>query len=47
MSNRTYGRFLLFIAGMGGLLYGVDVGIISAALLYLGKTVSLSLAQTS
>jgi SP family myo-inositol transporter-like MFS transporter 13 len=43
----TYGRFLLFIAGMGGLLYGIDVGIISAALLYLGKTISLSLEQTS
>ena len=42
-----YGRFLLFIAGMGGLLYGIDVGIISAALLYLGKTVNLTLGQTS
>jgi len=42
-----YGRFLLFIAGMGGLLYGIDIGIISAALLYLGKTISLSLEQTS
>lgn len=47
LSPASYGRFLLFIAGMGGLLYGIDVGIISAALLYLGKTVSLSLAQTS
>lgn len=46
-SPASYGRFLLFIAGMGGLLYGVDVGIISAALLYLGKTVSLSISQTS
>ena len=42
-----YGRYLLFIAGMGGLLYGIDVGIISAALLYLGKTINLTLAQTS
>lgn len=42
-----YGSFVLFIAGMGGLLYGIDVGIISAALLYLGKTVSLTLGQTS
>jgi MFS transporter, SP family, solute carrier family 2 (myo-inositol transporter), member 13 len=32
---------------MGGLLYGIDVGIISAALLYLGKTVNLTLGQTS
>ena len=42
-----YGRFLLFIAGLGGLLYGIDVGIIAAALLYLNKTVNLSLEQTS
>ncbi len=51
IGNRTspvlYGRFLLFIAGMGGLLYGIDVGIISAALLYLGKTVDLTVSQTS
>ena len=47
MSPGSYGRLLLFIAGMGGLLYGIDVGIISAALLYLSKTISLSLAQTS
>src|SRR6266702_5862380 len=42
-----YGRFLLFIAGLGGLLYGIDVGIITAALLYLDKTISLSIEQTS
>jgi MFS transporter, SP family, solute carrier family 2 (myo-inositol transporter), member 13 len=42
-----YGRFLLFIAGLGGLLYGIDVGIIAAALLYLNKTVNLSVEQTS
>jgi MFS family permease len=47
LSPAAYGRFLLFIAGMGGLLYGIDVGIISAALLYLDKTVNLSLGQTS
>jgi SP family myo-inositol transporter-like MFS transporter 13 len=35
------------IAGLGGLLYGIDVGIISAALLYLSKTVNLTVAQTS
>ena len=48
-SSRTalYGRYLLFISGLGGLLYGIDVGIIAAALLYLGKTVSLSVQQTS
>ncbi|HEY5891685.1 MAG TPA: MFS transporter [Chthoniobacterales bacterium] len=42
-----YGRFLLFVAGMGGLLYGIDVGIIAAALLYLEKTISLTVEQTS
>ncbi|WP_263359693.1 sugar porter family MFS transporter [Acidicapsa ligni] len=46
--NRVlYGRFLLFIAGLGGLLYGIDVGIIAAALLYLNKTINLSIEQTS
>jgi SP family myo-inositol transporter-like MFS transporter 13 len=38
-SNVLYTRFLLFIAGMGGLLYGIDVGIIAGALLYLEKTI--------
>ena len=47
MSRSFYNRFLVLIAGLGGLLYGIDVGIIAAALLYLGKTVNLSLAQTS
>ena len=27
-----YNRFLLLVAGLGGLLYGVDVGIIAGAL---------------
>jgi SP family myo-inositol transporter-like MFS transporter 13 len=43
----SYRSFLLVIAGLGGLLYGIDIGIISAALLYLSKTVDLSVAQTS
>ena len=42
-----YGRYLIFIAGFGGLLYGIDVGIIAAALLYLSKTVNLTVEQTS
>jgi MFS family permease len=32
---------------MGGLLYGIDVGIIAAALLYLNKTINLTVGQTS
>jgi MFS family permease len=46
LSTRGYGRFVLLVAGLGGLLYGVDLGIIAAALLYLGKTISLTVAQT-
>lgn len=42
-----YGTYLLIIAGLGGLLYGADIGIIAAALLYLGKTIELTLEQTS
>ena len=47
MSPRLYTLLLLFISGMGGLLYGYDIGIIGAALLYLGKTIHLTLAQES
>lgn len=36
-----YMRFLLFIAGMGGLLYGIDIGIIAGALPYLESTASV------
>ncbi|WP_229419203.1 MFS transporter [Pseudoduganella dura] len=34
--------FLLFIAGLGGLLYGIDVGIIAGALPYLESTASMA-----
>ena len=34
----NYNRFLLLVAGLGGLLYGVDVGIIAGALPYLEAT---------
>src|SRR5271154_6177598 len=46
-STVRYGRFLIFVAGLGGLLYGIDVGIIAAALLYLNKTINLTVEQTS
>ncbi|MES2151831.1 MAG: MFS transporter [Pseudomonadota bacterium] len=35
-----YTRYLLFVAGLGGLLYGIDVGIIAGALPYLESTAS-------
>jgi len=39
--SRTWAmRYMLFIAGMGGLLYGIDVGIIAGALPYLESTAS-------
>jgi len=42
-----YNRFLLIVAGLGGLLYGVDVGIIAGALPYLEATSHLSRGQLS
>jgi len=47
LSPAGYGKFLILVAGLGGLLYGIDVGIIAAALLYLSKTVNLTVGQTS
>jgi SP family myo-inositol transporter-like MFS transporter 13 len=43
----NYNRFLLLVAGLGGLLYGVDVGIISGALPYLQATSHLNAGQLS
>lgn len=47
LSPAAYGRFIVVVAGFGGLLYGIDIGIIAAALLYLSKTIALSVEQTS
>lgn len=46
-SKTTYNRFLLLVAGLGGLLYGVDVGIIAGALPYLEATSGLNAGQLS
>lgn len=46
-SVSTYVKFLLFIAGLGGLLYGIDVGIIAGALPYLEATSGLNPGQLS
>jgi MFS family permease len=42
-----YNRFLLLVSGLGGLLYGVDVGIIAGALPYLEATSGLNAGQLS
>jgi SP family myo-inositol transporter-like MFS transporter 13 len=42
-----YNRFLLLVAGLGGLLYGVDVGIIAGAYPYLEATSKLNAGQLS
>jgi MFS family permease len=46
-SKSRYSRFLLLVAGLGGLLYGIDVGIIAGALPYLEATSHLTAAQLS
>ncbi len=45
--KRGYNLFLLLVAGLGGLLYGIDVGIIGGALPYLEATSHLSPGQLS
>jgi MFS transporter, SP family, solute carrier family 2 (myo-inositol transporter), member 13 len=42
-----YNRFLLIVAGLGGLLYGVDVGIVAGALPYLEATSGFNAGQLS
>jgi SP family myo-inositol transporter-like MFS transporter 13 len=44
---KRYTLLLLAISGMGGLLYGIDIGIISPALPYLEKTINLTEQQLS
>ena len=46
-AKRNYNSFLLLVAGLGGLLYGIDVGIIGGALPYLEATSGLNAAQLS
>ena len=46
-SPKLYNKLLATISGLGGLLYGIDIGIIAGALLYLDKTIKLSEQQTS
>lgn len=45
--SKAYNHFLLAVAGMGGLLYGIDIGVIDPALTYLNRSIELSEAQLS
>ena len=44
---RRYNAFLLLVAGLGGLLYGIDVGIIGGAVPYLQATSGLTPSELS
>ena len=46
-SRRRYNLFLQLVAGLGGLLYGIDVGIIGGALPYLEATSKLTPSELS
>src|SRR5581483_5381808 len=47
LGHTGYGRLMLLVAGLGGLLYGIDVGIIGGALPYLEATSHLTPGQLS
>ncbi|HEY1763381.1 MAG TPA: MFS transporter [Opitutaceae bacterium] len=47
ISITAYNRLLLLVAGLGGLLYGIDVGIIAGAFPYLKATSGLDAGQLS
>lgn len=47
ITHRRYNGFLVVVAGLGGLLYGIDVGIIGGALPYLEATSGLTAGQLS
>ena len=46
-SVRRYARYLMVMAGLGGLLYGIDVGVIAAAVPYIEETSSYTPSQIS
>lgn len=46
-SVRSYATYLMVMAGLGGLLYGIDVGVIAAAVPYIEKTSSYTPQEIS
>ena len=45
MTVKGYAKYLLVMAGLGGLLYGIDVGVCAAAYPYIENTASYTTAQ--
>ncbi len=46
-SKRLFILFLMFFGGLGGMLYGYDIGVIAGALLFMDKTLHLTTAEAS
>ena len=46
-SVKRYARYLMVMAGLGGLLYGIDVGVIAAAVPYIEATTPYTPSQIS
>ena len=46
-SVKRYARYLMVMAGLGGLLYGIDVGVIAAAVPYIEQTSTYTPQQIS
>ncbi len=47
MTVKGYAKYLMIMAGLGGLLYGIDVGVIAAALPYIQNTSTYTPQQLS
>ena len=46
-NDKTYGKFLLLIGGLGGLLYGIDFGVIAVSMPYIKALAIYTDAQVS
>ena len=45
--SNLYNQYLLIVSGLGGLLYGIDIGVIDPALTYLNQSIHLSERELS
>ena len=46
-NDRWYMPYIILVSGLGGLLAGIDFGIIASAIVYLNKTIKMSEAELS